>query len=100
VVSGVVKQLLPLASRPNVAVKASALQNHSAEAYPHRDLYQPLRDVFDAFGPDRMFWGSDMTRQPDRYGEAITMFTEHLDFLSGPDLEKVMGQGILNWIGW
>jgi L-fuconolactonase len=100
VISGVVKQLLPLASRPNVAVKASALQNHSAEAYPHRDLYQPLHEVFDAFGPDRMFWGSDMTRQPDRYGEAITMFTEHLDFLSGPDLEKVMGLGILNWIGW
>jgi hypothetical protein len=47
-----------------------------------------------------MFWGSDMTRQPALYGEAITMFTEHLGFLSGPDLEKVMGQGILNWIGW
>lgn len=100
VVSGVVKHLLPLAGRPNVAVKASALQNHSAEAYPHRDLYQPLHEVFDAFGPDRMFWGSDMTRQPALYGEAIAMFTEQLDFLSGPDLEKVMGQGILNWIGW
>lgn len=100
VVSEVVKQLLPLASQPNVAVKASALQNHSGEEYPHRDLYQSLREVFDAFGADRMFWGSDMTRQPGRYREAVTMFTEHLDFLSRADLEKIMGQAILNWIGW
>ena len=99
-VSAVVKELLPLASRPNVAVKASALPAHSAEAFPFRDLHEPLRQVLDAFGPDRVFWGSDLTRLPGSLSEAVTMFTEGLDFLSGEALEKVMGQAIISWIGW
>jgi len=99
-VSAVVKELLPLASRPNVAVKASALPAHSAEPFPFRDLHQPLREVLDAFGPDRVFWGSDLTRLPGTLAEAVTMFTEELDFLPGDALEKVMGRAIVNWIGW
>jgi L-fuconolactonase len=99
-VSAVVKELLPLASRPNVAVKATALPAHSAEAFPFADLHEPLRQVLDAFGPDRVFWGSDLTRLPGSLSEAVTMFTEGLDFLSGEALEKVMGQAIISWIGW
>lgn len=99
-VSAVIKELLPLASRPNVAVKASALPAHSAEAFPFRDLHQSLRDVLDAFGPDRVFWGSDLTRLPGSLSEAVTMFTDCLDFLSGDNLRKVMGQSIQRWIGW
>jgi len=99
-VSTVVKELLPLASRPNVAVKASALPAHSAEAFPFRDLHQPLRDVLSAYGPDRVFWGSDLTRLPGGLSEAVTMFTEGLDFLSADALEQVMGRAIVDWIGW
>jgi L-fuconolactonase len=99
-VSGVIKELLPLASRSNVAVKASALPAHSAEAFPFRDLHQAVRDVLVAFGPDRVFWGSDLTRLPGSLTEAVTMFTEGLDFITGDALEKVMGQAIIDWIGW
>lgn len=99
-VSAVVRDLLPLASRPNVAVKASALPAHSAEGFPYRDLHQPVRDVLAAFGADRVFWGSDLTRLPGTLGEAVNMFTEGLHFLSRDVLEKVMGQAIINWIGW
>lgn len=99
-VSAVVKELLPLAARPNVAVKASALPAHSAEAFPFRDLHPALRDVLSAFGPDRVFWGSDLTRLPGSLAEAVAMFTEGLGFLSGEALEKVMGRAIIDWIGW
>lgn len=96
----VVQDLLPLASRPNVAVKASALPAHSEQAYPFRDLHQPVKDVLDAFGADRVFWGTDLTRLPCSLSEAVTMFTEELDFLQGDELEQVMGTAIINWIGW
>lgn len=99
-VSAVVKDLLPLAGRPNVAAKASALPAHSAADFPHRDLHQPVQDVLDAFGPDRVFWGSDLTRLPSGLSAAVTMFTEEMDFLSGAALEKVMGRAIIDWIGW
>ena len=97
-----VEELLPLAALPNVFVKVSALPCYSTEPYPFRNLREPLRRVIEAFGPRRCFWGSDITRVPATctYRQAVTHFTEELDFLSADDLEWVMGRGlaaVLNW---
>ena len=92
--------LLALAKRPNVAVKSSALPCYSTEPYPFRTLHQYLKQVFDAFGPERMFWGTDWTRLPCSYRQAVTMFTEELPWLKGADLEGVMGRGLSGWLGW
>ena len=93
-------QLLDLARFPQVAVKASALPCHSAHAFPFRDVHDSLRRVLDAFGPQRVFWGSDWTRLPCSYEENIRLFTEELPFLSGTDLEWVMGAGVMRWLSW
>ncbi len=89
-----------LAKHPNVAVKASGLPHWSQEAYPYRDLHGHLEQLFQAFGPRRMFWGTDLTRMPCTYYECIHMFTEHLPWLKGTDLEGVMGRGIVEWLDW
>jgi L-fuconolactonase len=99
-VGAVVDRLLPLAEYPNIAVKASALPAHSAEAFPYRDLHRPLKDVLDAFGANRVFWGSDLTRLLCSLDDAMRMFTEQLGFLEGADLERVMGASIIDWMGW
>ena len=93
-------KLLALARHPNVAAKASALPCFSSEAYPYRNLHGYIRQVFEAFGPKRMFWGTDLTRLPCGYRQAITMFTEELPWLGGTDLEWVMGRGVCEWLGW
>lgn len=92
--------LLALADRPNVAVKASALPCHSAMPYPFADLHAPILAVLDAFGPQRVFWGSDWTRLPCAYRDNVTLFTAELDAISGDDLRSVMGEGLLRWLGW
>jgi predicted TIM-barrel fold metal-dependent hydrolase len=93
-------QLLALAKRPNVAAKASALPRYSSEPYPYPKLHPYLRRVFDAFGPKRMFWGTDLTGIPCSYRHAVTLFTDELPWLKGEDLEWVMGRGICEWLGW
>jgi L-fuconolactonase len=93
-------QLLALARRPNIAAKASALPRYSSEVYPYPRLHPFLRRVFDAFGPKRMFWGTDLTGIPCTYRQAITLFSEELPWLKGGDLEWVMGRGICEWLGW
>lgn len=35
-----------------------------------------------------------------RQRECVTSFTEELPWLTGTDLELVMGRGVRNWIGW
>jgi predicted TIM-barrel fold metal-dependent hydrolase len=93
-------EVLKLAKRPNVAVKASALPCFSTERYPFLGLHPYIRQVYDAFGPKRMFWGTDWTRLPCTYTEAISLFTAELPWMSDSDKEWVMGRAICEWIGW
>ena len=89
-----------LAKHANVAVKASGMASLSAQAYPFRDVHDGVRRLFDAFGPRRTFWGTDLTRMPCTYRECIDLFTKELPWLKGEDLEWVMGRGICQWLGW
>jgi L-fuconolactonase len=93
-------QLCTLARRPNVAVKASALPCYSIEPYPFRDVHAHIRRVYDAFGPRRTFWGTDWTRLPCPWRQAVTLFTEELPWLSTPDNEWIMGRALCEWLGW
>jgi predicted TIM-barrel fold metal-dependent hydrolase len=95
-----IERLLPLASLPNVAVKASCLPTYVSDAYPFRSLHPRIERVVDAFGPRRVFWGSDATRLTCTYEEARRMFTDELGFLGPDELEWVMGRGLSEWIGW
>lgn len=92
--------LYSLARFPNVAVKASALPCYVTETYPFRSLHPHIRRVIETFGPQRVFWGTDLTRLPCPYRQAVTLFTEALDFLSESDKEWVMGRAISDWLNW
>jgi predicted TIM-barrel fold metal-dependent hydrolase len=93
-------ELRALARHPNIAVKASALPCYTTEPYPFRGVHEPLRQVFEAFGPRRTFWGTDLTRLPCPYRQAVTLFTEELPWLSGADRDWVMGRAVSEWLGW
>lgn len=92
--------LLALKKYANVAVKASSMPGYSVEDYPYRDLHSHLRRVYDAFGPQRMFWGTDYSRLRGSYREAVTLFTEELTWLGAEDKTWIMGRGLCEWIGW
>jgi len=93
-------QLLALAKSPNIAVKATGQAGYAADAYPYRSMHDGLHRVFDAFGPRRMFWGTDITRMSCTWRQCVTLFTEELPWLKGADLEWVMGRAFCDWIGW
>jgi len=92
--------LLPLSKLPNVAIKATGAPGYSTAAYPFSNIHDGLHRIFDAYGPSRFFWGTDITRMPCSYRQCVTMFTEELPWLKGRDLELVMGQGVKDWLGW
>jgi predicted TIM-barrel fold metal-dependent hydrolase len=92
--------MLALAKHPNVAIKATGAPSYSSEAYPYRNIHDHLRRIYEAFGPQRMFWGTDITRMPCSWRQCVTMFTEEMPWLKGRDLELVMGRAICDWIGW
>lgn len=93
-------ELLKLAKYPNVSVKATGAPGYSSEAYPFPKMHAYLEQIFDSFGPHRMFWGTDITKMPCSWRQCVTMFTEELSWLTGKDKELVMGEAICRWWGW
>jgi len=93
-------ELLALSKYPNVAVKATGAPGYSSEAYPFKSMHVYLQQIFDGFGPHRMFWGTDITKMPCSWRQCITMFTEELPWLAGEDKALVMGEAICAWWNW
>ena len=92
--------VLALAKRPNVAVKASCLPLYTTDQYPFRKLDPYIRRVYDAFGPKRVFWGSDLSRLPCTYKQSLTYMSEEIRWLTASDKEWILGRGICEWLGW
>lgn len=89
-----------LARHPNIAVKATGVPSMSNEAHPFNDTHPGLRQVFEAFGPKRFFWGTDFTRMHCSWSECLSMFSQHLPWLNEDDKEWVLGRAVSEWIGW
>jgi predicted TIM-barrel fold metal-dependent hydrolase len=97
-----IDQAVALAKYPNVSVKLSGSPGVSLEPYPFRDVTVHLKRVFDAYGPQRCHWGTDMTNSFSKatYRQRVTHFTEELGFLSESDKDWVMGRAILQRLQW
>jgi predicted TIM-barrel fold metal-dependent hydrolase len=92
--------LLKFSRFENVGVKVSCLPCYVDEPYPYPTLHPQVRRVVDAFGPQRIFWGTDLSQSPCSYRQNVTLFTEALDFLSSSDKEWIMGRALSEWLRW
>jgi predicted TIM-barrel fold metal-dependent hydrolase len=95
-----VDNVIKLARLPNVAVKVSALPCYVDEPYPFPTLHPLVRRVVDAFGPQRCFWGTDLSHLPCPYKQCVTLFTDEMKSLLPSELEWIMGRGIAEWLCW
>jgi len=94
-----VAQLTRLARYSNVWVKVSELSIISpSKKYPFADTYAWVKRVYDAFGPDRLLWGTGFpgaTRaQAGRPSleEELALVRREIPFLSDRDREKILGR--------
>lgn len=94
------QQLIDLAPFDNVCVKASSVPCYTSQPYPFRNFTPYLRMVFDRFGPERTFWGSDVSRLPCTYRQAVDHFLHELDFLDEADKALVMGEALSRVLRW
>ena len=97
-----IDDVVALAKYPNVSVKLSSAPTYSFDPYPWRDMTEHLKRCFDAYGPRRCYWGTDLTNAfaKSTYRQRITHFTEELPFLSEEDKDWLMGRAILARLGW
>ncbi len=92
------QKLLALAKYPNVYVKVSELSVLSPSAeYPWSDTFAWVKRMYDAFGPDRMLWGTGFpgaTRtQAGRptLTQELNLIRQEIPFFTPQDRQKILG---------
>jgi L-fuconolactonase len=111
-------ELLALAKYPNVSIKMCGAPALSAESYPYRDIWSPIRKLVDAFGAERLMWGSDIPRFRGRIGKTMNVLDEHgrvagghtyaqsiglyrdTDFLTSREKEWILGGAVRQILRW
>ena len=92
-----VDDLRRLAVHPLVAVKATCLPNNFREEPPFPTIAEVVREMVDAFGYERVFWGSDISRLPVDYSELVSFFVNDTG-LQGAARDGVLGASVLAWL--
>lgn len=88
----ILQPLRSLARLPQVGVKLSGLYaiSQPSHAYPHRSAHPLIQQLYDDFGPERLYWGSDFSPALEHVS-----FPQTIDALLGlgwpvADLRRVM----------
>ena len=99
-----IKSTAGLAKHPNVYVKLTLVPVFSTAPYPYKNIQPCIRQLLEAFGPRRCFWGTDVSAMLQRtscsYGQCVKLFTEHMDFISAADREWIMGRALAECLNW
>lgn len=87
--------LLDLRRYPNVYIKVSALPESMVESAPFEQSRAVLSELYDAFGPDRLIWGSNYPRitQVCSYRECLECVRD-APFLTATDRQKILAGNI------
>jgi L-fuconolactonase len=99
-VGAVVDQLLPLSDYANIAVKVSALPHFVEEEFPFSFIQAQIRRVIDAFGVERVMWGSDLSRLTCGYQEWLSIFMGDFGFISASERGWILGRSLAMWLRW
>ncbi|HVP75037.1 MAG TPA: amidohydrolase family protein [Gaiellaceae bacterium] len=97
-----VSETADLHVHPNIYVKVSAVPGYSTHPYPYENISKYVREMVDKMGPERCFWGTDLTRLLGHgltYKDTIEHFTKHMG-LTDEQLDWVMGRGICECLDW
>lgn len=94
-------KLVALAAHKNIAVKITGACTLSHQAFPYKDIWDPLARIFDSFGLDRCLWGTDWTRAVGllTYKQGVEAFRV-TDRLSDSDRALLMGGSLQKVYGW
>jgi L-fuconolactonase len=91
--------LLGLARYPNVAVKVTSVPLLSREPYPYPDAWPHVHAVIDAFGVERLMWGSDAFIFDHPYDESLD-FVRASDEIGPQEKEMLLGGALRRVMGW
>ncbi len=93
--------VVALAACDNVAIKISGACTLSHQPFPYPDIWEPLGQIFKAFGFERCLWGTDWTRAVGllTYKQGVEAFRV-TDQLSEAERAALMGGSLAKIYRW
>lgn len=87
-------KLVALHRYPKVFVKISHMWSLSRQPYPYSDSEAQVKAIYDAFGANRLMWGSDwpLVEKHCTYSQALGLYRDHLSFLTADDRQWILGR--------
>jgi len=81
-----------MAKHKNVTVKVSAFYALGKKKPPYLDLDPMIKQVYDAFGPERLMWATDCPYQvvDQSYQQSIDLILHGLEFLTAADKDWIL----------
>jgi predicted TIM-barrel fold metal-dependent hydrolase len=91
-------QITASASVPNIYIKMSGFHYAAPVTweYPYHDTHDVVRGLYEAFGADRLCWGSDypVVRTHMTHQHALEAFRTHCTFIPAGDRDKILGPSL------
>jgi predicted TIM-barrel fold metal-dependent hydrolase len=78
-----IDQLCRMARHANTYVKLSAFYFLGKKSPPYKDVLPLIRQVFEAFGPERLMWATDcpfQVEKPHTYAASLELIRDHAEF--------------------
>lgn len=89
-----------LSQFPNIAIKATAIPAYAADSYPYPSIEKYIQQTYTYFGPERFFWGSDITKLKCTWRQSIDLFLNIYHWISPQEIDLVMGKALIQWLDW
>jgi predicted TIM-barrel fold metal-dependent hydrolase len=90
------EKLLALKRYPKVFIKISHTWSLSKQGYPFRDTWGMVKKLYDAFGPQRLMWGTDwpIVNRHASYAQALAIVRDEMDFLNPDDKSWMLSKTV------
>jgi predicted TIM-barrel fold metal-dependent hydrolase len=85
-----------LKRHPTLFVKISHPWSLSKQPYPYLDVQDNVKRLYDAFGPQRLMWGTDwpICEAHTTYAKTLTLVRDDMKFLSAEDKSWILSRTV------
>lgn len=90
------EKLIALARFPRVFVKISHMWSISREPYPWLDAQEYAKRLYEAFGPQRLMWGTDwpVCKKWTTYEKTLSLVRDDMKFLNEEDKSWILSKTV------
>lgn len=90
------EKLIALKRYPKVFVKISHTWSLSKQEYPWRDTHDQVKRLYDAFGPQRIMWGTDwpVSERHARYEQTLAVVRDEMKFFNEDDKSWILSKTV------